>query len=364
MLTASQIDKIPNDFLDLWEVFQQETLNDIARRVGNVNYASASWQVQRLIQSGLVYEETIERLAIITGQSEKVLRDTFEKAGVTALRFDDAIYKEAGLTPPPLSASPSVIEAITAGYIKTNGILTNLTRTTANASQRLFIEAADIAYLHVSTGTLGYDQAIRRAIDKVGKSGLSVTYPSGHVDKLDVAMRRAVLTGVNQTVGVMQNARADQVGSDLVEVSAHIGARPEHAEWQGKIYSRTGTKYPDFVESTGYGTMLGLSGVNCRHSWFPFFAGISDKVYKQAELNDIANKSVTYNGQEMTIYEASQEQRRIERKIREWKRRMEAQRADGFDGAQEYAKVREWQARARDLIRQTGLPRQYIREKV
>ena len=92
---------------------------------------------------------------------------------------------------------------------------------------------------------------------------------------MDVAVRRAVLTGVNQTTARMQIARADEMECDLVETTAHMGARPEHMDWQGRIFSRSGKsrKYPDFVKSTGYGTGPGLCGWNCRHSFFPYFEG-------------------------------------------------------------------------------------------
>lgn len=98
---------------------------------------------------------------------------------------------------------------------------------------------------------------------------------SGHTDTIEVAVRRAVATGVNQACGKAQEQLADDLGCDLVETTAHSGARPEHALWQGQIFSRSGksTKYPDFRRSTGYGTGAGLMGWNCRHSFNPWFEG-------------------------------------------------------------------------------------------
>jgi hypothetical protein len=200
----------------------------------------------------------------------------------------------------------------------------------------------------------------------VAGHGLTVIQFAGHADRLDVAMRRAVLTGVSQTSGELQVARATEMGVDLVQTSAHIGARPTHQVWQGRIFSRSGTssKYPDFVQSTGYGTGEGLCGWNCRHSFYPFFPGISQNAYHAATLHSMENQRVTYKGTSLTAYEASQIQRALERRIREWKRQRDALEAAGLDNAAEATKVKAWQVRMRDLIEQTGLDRQGVRELV
>jgi hypothetical protein len=204
---------------------------------------------------------------------------------------------------------------------------------------------------------------------------LSVIYfESGHRDKVDVAVRRAVLTGVNQTVGDMTLARAEDMGVDLVQTSAHIGARnkgdvPENHElWQGRVFTLgkdpENADYPNFYDITGYGTITGLCGINCRHSAYPFFKGLSENAYQEADLTDYANKTVTYQGQEISYYDATQIQRKIERKIRAAKRVSAAVAAAGLDNTEEQMVVRDLQAEMRDFIRQTGLQRQYPREQV
>ena len=368
MLTADQLDVLTDDIVRMYNDFADTIIADIARRLAGLDYArpTAAWQMQRLIEAGKLFEDILSEISKLTGRSEAELRRMFKRAGVTAMRFDDAIYKAAGLNPLPLNMSPAMAQALSAGLVKTSGVMRNLTMTTAMSGQQAFIDAADLAYMQISTGALDYNTAIRRAVKDVASKGLSVIHYSSRREQLDVAMRRAALTGVNQTVGTMQQMRADEMGTDLVQVSAHIGARPTHEVWQGKIYSRSGSsrKYPDFVSSTGYGTAGGLSGINCRHSWYPFFDGISENAYSRAELASYANKTVTYNGKKMSVYEATQEQRAIERKIRYWKRQVGAIEAAGFDASAETAKVKAWQAQARDLVRQTGLSRQYPREWV
>lgn len=370
MLTAAQFDQLSVPITEFYEEFAQSIINDIARRLVKMGEptATAAWQLQKLIESGQIYENVISQLSKITGQSEQILKQTFEKAGVTATKFDDQIYRAAGLNPLPLNLSPQALAVLQAGLNKTNGLINNLVQTTAISSQQSFIKAADLAYQQVISGTMGYDQAIRAAIKNIGASGLEVIYPTGHIDKLDVAMRRAVLTGIGQTTGNLQLARMDDMGTDLVEVSQHLGARPSHQIWQGKIYSRSGnSKYPDFVSSTGYGTGAGLAGWNCRHSFYPFFEGVSKPALlkeQQEEFDRQNDKVYEFNGKKLTQYEAEQTQRGIERKIRLWKRQAEALKAANLEATKEVAKVKEWQAKMRIFIDKTKLQRQYIREKV
>lgn len=188
-----------------------------------------------------------------------------------------------------------------------------------------------------------------------------------HSDYLDVAVRRATVTGVNQTAAKLQETLADEVGSDLVETTAHSGARPSHAEWQGKVFSRSGKhkKYPHFATVTGYGTGAGLCGWNCRHSFFPFFEGM-DPVYSKEELAELNAKNVEYDGKKYTEYEISQIQRSYERGIRKSKREIVAAKAADLPEIQKKAEasLAQYQARQAALIKQTGVKRQYERERV
>jgi AraC-like DNA-binding protein len=374
MLTADQIDVLPGPIVELFERFHLSVIRDIARRLAGLNYASAAWQVQRLIEAGKLYEDILAELAQISGKSETVLQRIFQEAGVTALRFDDMIYRQAGLEPLPLNLSPAITEALVVGLQRTAGAMRNLTATTAISGQEAFINAADLAYMQISTGAFDYNTAIREAVKQVASDGLQVIHFSGHRDKLDVAIRRTVLTGVNQTVGEMTERRADEMEVDLVQTSAHVGARnkgdvPEnHEMWQGRTFTRgkdpKNAGYPNFYDVTGYGTGVGLAGFNCRHSHYPFFKGISVEAYSRVDLDHFSARMVTYNDKEMTYYDATQEQRRIEREIRKAKREAAALEAAGRDNTTEQAHIKALQARMRDFLDQTGLQRQRVREQI
>lgn len=367
MLTSDDLDTLTAPMIELYDTYAQSIINDIARRLANGSIASAAWQLQRLSESGKMYESAIKELSKLTGKSQKELKVLFENAGVKSMKFDDAIYAEAGLKPVPLNLSPAMLEVLYAGLKKTNNVLSNFTRSAANVAQGSFMKAADLAYMQVSSGAMSYDAAIRAAIKNVARDGLDmIEYGTGHVEQLDVAMRRAVLTGVGQTTSKLQEQRAAEMGTDLVQTSAHVGARPSHAAWQGRIFSLSGTshKYPNFYKETGYGTGPGLGGWNCRHTFYPFFEGISEKIYRKKDIDKFNNKKVKLFGKAVSAYDASQVQRAIERNIRAWKRQEQALKAAGLPYTDETAKVREWQARMRDFITQTELDRQYVREQI
>lgn len=372
MLAFDELDTLTEPILELYEVYIQSVLNEIARRLRGMKLTSSTaWMMQRLTESGLIYEHALKELEKLTGISEKELRRAFREAGVLGIRFDDRVYKAAGLKPLPLNMSPAMTQVLAAGLRKTGGVMRNLTMTTAMSAQNLFIEAADLAYMQVASGAFDYISALRDAVEHVARKGLTVIRFPGRSEQLDVAMRRVVLTGIGQTTGELQLTRAKEMGMNLMQVSAHIGARNEgtgpmnHESWQGKVYSIVGStpEYPNLAEVTGLGTVVGLHGVSCRHSMYPFYEGLSEKLYTQKELDDYANQKVIYQGKEMSVYEATQQQRAIERKIREWKRKAGALEAAGLDHEMETVKVREWQARMRAFVKETGLIRQGEREQ-
>lgn len=136
---------------------------------------------------------------------------------------------------------------------------------------------------------------------------------------LESAVRMNIVTSVNQTCGKLQEIRADEMGWDFMEITAHSGARPEHAKWQGKIVSRSGKKGYLSLKDIGYGEITGFKGINCSHDWHPFLKG-STRTYSNKELNKLANEKVIYNGKEISKYDAQQIQREIERELRQDKK--------------------------------------------
>lgn len=368
MLTPEYLEDLPEEILRLFYEAEQEILADMARRVSTYDYwiPAAEYQRQKLREAGVLQDDILKSLSGLTGKSEAELKRLMQEAGTKALQSDTAVYEAAGMTVPKITDSEPLRAILNAGYKATAQTMRNICKTTARTATMQFENALDLAWLKVQSGAFDTDYAVRAAIKELSERGIqSIRYPSGRTDSIEVAVRRAVVTGVNQTAGQLQEELADELGCDLVEVSAHAGARPEHAAWQGKVYSRSGNdpKYPPFRQSTGYGTGAGLCGWNCRHTFGPYIEG-SPPVWSEEQLAELNAPKYEYNGKKLTEYEASQQQRYNERQIRRWKREEAALKAAGLDSSEAAAKVKEWQGRQQVFLSQTGFKRQYGREQI
>lgn len=369
MLTPEQLDEFPDRLLELYAQVEADIIADMCRRISTYDYyiPAAQWQYKKLMDMGKMQEYIMQELSSKLYISWDYLEEIFAQAGIKTIEFDDHIYEKAGLNVRTLKDSPALIRILNEGLEKTHGLFRNLTSTTAVAGSHQFEMALDRAYMQIITGAFDTNTAIRNAIKDLAGNGLAaISYPNGHVNYIESAVRRAVITGVNQTALKMQETRAQEMGSDLVETSAHAGARPSHAIWQGKVFSLSGThpKYPNFKLETGYGTGTGLGGYNCRHSFYPFFEELSEPAYSKQELQKMNAKDYEYNGEKMTEYEATQKQRAIERKIRRWKREYKGMEAAGLPTDEASAKILQWQNIQKDFLQQTGLKRQTDREQI
>lgn len=323
MLSPEYLAACVSILLGMMDEINYAVMADIARRLVNTDILteSAEFQTERLMQNGLTLKEIQHTVSNLSNLTESEVKRIFKEANLENMESENLRAAIAGKTPLDHSANTAMANLLAAHIRKTVGDVRNLTRTTASQGQDSFFRACTLANMQVSSGAFTYDFAIKNAIRQVAKEGLKVQYPTGHVDKLDVAVRRAVLTGVNQSAAELNMMYADEIGADLVEVTAHMGARPSHAVWQGGIYSRSGKNsiYPLFIESTGYGTGDGLCGWNCRHSFHAYYEG-SPRTYSKEYLENLDKDVYEYRDKTYTNYEAGQKQRAYERAIREEKR--------------------------------------------
>ena len=321
MLTPQQWEQIGKQVQDLYTQLELEVIEEIVQRIANVGYANTVVRndIKIAQEMGMVYEEVIQLVAKYNHTTEDKIKSIFEEAGIKSLDYDNKIYKMAGLETIPLKQSTSMWQLLEATALKTNNNLNNLVMTTANTSQTIFYNAMNKAYMEVVTGVKSYTQSIIDTIKEVSKQGAYVIYPSGRKLSLESAVRMNIVTGINQTCGKLQLMRAEELEWDLMELTAHVGARPSHAKWQGQIVSRTGKAGYLSLQDIGYETATGFKGVNCRHDWRPYYEG-STRTYTDKELKTMANEKVTYNGKQIGRYEASQIQRKMERQIRQDKK--------------------------------------------
>ena len=340
MLPPSYLDAMPDAFVQLAQQVEDEILQDVARRIGKMGTLTetADWQLWRYQQTEAVRENVVKLLAKYSGKSEATIRRLLKEAATEAMEREDAIYYHYNLEPTPFEESAALNNLLNAGARQTCGTWRNLTATTANTVSGAFERTLDVAWGKVATGAFDYKTAVKQAVDSLADEMPEITYPSGHTDSLEVAARRAVLTGVNQTAGKLQEARMDEMNMEFVETSAHGGARPSHAEWQGRRFHRGGAvdylgkHYPDFEQATGYGTGAGLCGWNCRHTFFAVFPELGDPpTWTEESLQELNARNIEYNGKLYTQYEINQMQRARERNVRKWKKRYLAESAAGVD---------------------------------
>lgn len=369
MLTEQDFIRIEGQANSIYNNLELQIIEEIVIRIANFGYANTVVinDLRIAQEMGYLYEDIVKLVAEYNDTTIEEVNRIFYEAGEKSLKFDDKIYKEAGLQPLPLAQSESIKQIMNATIKRTSGNLQNLCMTTANTAQTQFYNAINNAYMYTSTGVKSYTQAILDEIKNISKQGAVIEYPSGAKRSLESAVRTNILTAVNQNCGKVQEARADELGWDLMEITAHSGARPEHARWQGKIVSRSGKKGYLSLRDIGYGEATGFKGINCRHDWYPYYKG-SARTYTQKQLNKWKNEKVEYNGKKITKYEATQKQRYFERQIRQNKKDLKAQQAiltsndKNIDIKQVQDEIRNIKASEKanrealdDFLKQTGL---------
>lgn len=329
MLTPEYLWDVADPVVDIWEKLNIEMIKDICERLMSAELydyhqlpGAARYEAWLANQYGMHYEEMVKVVAELTKKSESEVKNLFEEAGLLTLENDQMIYDNHNISPIDIRNNSTLSQMLTEMYTRTNGELKNYTRTTLQNMPDEFYHAMDKAYTAVASGVESYSKAISDTVEELAKAGSHVTYPTGHKDTIEVAVRRAVLTGLNQGAAQISLQNAIDNGFEYVVVDAHLGARvndenkiANHAGWQGKIFKIEGkTKdYGNLKEETGFpGDPLGLCGYNCRHNFYPYMLGDPNPFEK-----DIPDEK-----ENRKAYENSQKQRSMERKIRESKRNL------------------------------------------
>lgn len=369
MLTPEYLAKCTDYLLGLYDELDRSIIADIARRIVKTGELTptAKHQITAAQNAGMMISEITRQVSQVSGLSQKEVKRLFEEAAITGMQNDAKPLILNGRKV-DIALSEPMRQTMQAAISKTNGDLRNLTLTTGVTATGKYQDAVNAAYMKVQSGAFSYTEAIKQAIREAASDGNYVQYASGHRDLLDVAVRRSVLTGLNQTAGKLTEMYGKDMGCEYYETSAHAGARPSHSVWQGRVFKIEGEEpgYPNFVESTGYGTGAGLCGWNCRHSFYPFFPGLSVPAYTKEKLDWYDAPRYEYNGDKLTEYEVSQLMRKCEREIRSSKRELAAMNAameettdarlkeelkDEFE--QKSVTLKEKEGKYRDLCKQT-----------
>lgn len=379
------LDALPEELAELYRGLEATLLTEICSRLklrDELNEVTVQ-DIKALRSHGIDLKEIEKAIRQTTGISEKKLNALIDDVAERNQKYYTEVIDLARVTQPDVLVDATTIDAIKRqtwdgfrNITASMGFLVDAGRT-MRPPAKAYQWALDAATLKVESGAISYGQAIKEAVRELASSGLRVVdYESGHRDHVDVAVRRAVMTGVSQLCSKYTEQAAEYLETPYFEVSAHAGARDKpgpspwssHKNWQGKVYSvRDGDIYPSIYKVCGLGAVDGLEGANCRHRRFPWVEGVSERTYTDDQLKHIDDGlGCTYDGKTYTAYEATQMQRRVEREIRKLKREKAAYKAAGLheDETAVNIRLRRLNAKYKAFSAEAGLPEQPERMRV
>lgn len=344
-ITPEYMEAAPEGLAELYRGLEEFVLRDICSRLkasGEVT-ATALEQIKLLQRRGYDLEEIEKYIQKVLGISESEFDKLFEKT----IEMNQKYYTDT-LTKANLIAEEKMLDFLEqeayAIALQTKGELKNITQSMGFAirgadgkvqvldAAQTYQKILDDAELRILTGASSYNVAMRDAVKQLSDSGLQfVDYSSRKHNRIEVAVRRAIMTATTQISGKYSDMLMEQLDTPYMEITAHLGARDKdgpnkwsnHKKWQGKVYSiRAGDIYPSVYEECGWGEIDGLEGINCRHGHYPWIEGVSKRTYTDEELENIDPPPFEFEGREYTAYEATQKQRQIERALRRTKREL------------------------------------------
>ena len=348
MYKSDELELFPKNIEEIYAGLENDIMNDIIRRIAETGEITrtADWQLNRLYNMGAdktdIKKHIQEALNLSDTEIEQLYSDTLREGYLR----DESLYQAVGQEFIPFEENMALQQLIEATKQQTAKQLKNITRTMGFAVKQpngrktfktvddYFKDTMDNAVMHVLNGTFDYNSIIRKVTDEMTRSGVrSINYDSGISTRIDVAARRAILTGVNQVTSKISSDNMQKLDTEFVETSWHSTARPTHQVWQGRVFywdranpnaekMEAGVLYKSFIRETGYGEVDGLCGANCRHTFYPFIPGISVRTYTDEqleELNSQENEKKEYNGKEYNKYEATHYQRILETSMRKYR---------------------------------------------
>ena len=325
MLSPEFLDLIEfNEVVNLYTRLNIEITSDIIRRILKMNKISSAtrYQLKKILQTGgtEVFNEVLEKTSLLTAEMKKELKNVFEEMAKEDIEGYKELYEYKGK---PFKLSTEQYKILNQGLKETEHTLKNFTKSIAFESQQDYINAVDEVYNQIITGTFDYNTAMNRAAQKLADKGVTLKDKLGRNIQLEVAIRRNIMTSIHKTASTINRDIEDYLGCDGYEVSAHMGARPTHAEAQGKQYAKEhrtkiSKKYPLWKEVEDL-----WQEYNCHHTYFGIILGISEPQHNKKELSEFKNAKVTLNGKNIPYYQATQKQRAKENKIRHQKRKIQ-----------------------------------------
>lgn len=378
MFTPTEIEALPSAMEQLYRSLQLNIMSDLTERLkanGEEITSAADWQINRLYELGVSKDEIDSLIQSTLNVSDDEIDRIYDEVVKSGYARNEKLYAGKGKEYIPYAENKQLQQLVKAVKNQTKSEYRNITGSLGfavrNADNTLsFTPLADFyqrtldnGLIQIASGAVDYNTVLKKAVKAMTDSGLrTVDYASGWSNRVDVAARRALMTGFNQVVAKVNEDNAEQLGTEYFEVSYHRGARPTHQVWQGRVYSKK-----ELETVCGLGTVTGLCGANCYHSYSPFIKGIDTPTYSEEELdrmNEEENTPKEYNGKTYTAYEAQQRQRQLETAMRADRQKIELLTQGGADyDTITGAKVRYFQRQDEyvKFSKAMGLPEQWER---
>lgn len=366
MLTPEYLEKIEfNKVVELYNGLNIQITADIISRitVGKEITEVSKKQLEILLETNgyEIFNNALEEASLLTNETKQELKLMFENMAKEDMQGYKELYHYKDK---PFKLTESQYKILNEGLRKTNRALRNLTNTIAFQSKQAYVETVDSAYMKVASGAFDYQSATSAACQELANKGITLKDKLGRNVQLEVAVRRNILAGIQETANNVNRDIEEYLGCNGYEVTAHSGARPTHAEEQGKqfaINKKDASKY-------GVGLWADVEELwkeyNCRHTYNGIILGISEPRHTNEELKAMKNATVTLNGKKVPLYEATQRQRQIENAIRKQKRAVETLDKAGMDSTIERTRLRELNRKYTAFCSETGLSKQYGRIQV
>lgn len=303
-------------------------MQDVIRRIKKTRKitSTADYQINRLLELGQTTEEVEKTLKEVLNATYPEIFRLYDEVSNWQYVRNRNVYEQVNGNFIPPEENEWLKKMSEAVKQQTKDELVNLAQSYGFSvmigNRRAFTpfsmyyhQYVDAAIMDVISGAFDYNTVIRRVVKQMTDSGLrTVDYATGRSNRVDVAVRRAVMTGISQITEKINEQTAKELGTDYFEVDWHANARPSHREWQGKVYSKE-----ELETVCGLHTVTGLHGANCRHDYYAFVPGASKRMYSDEWLEEQNRKEAVtkkWQGKEYDAYERTQKQRQMETAMR------------------------------------------------
>lgn len=340
MLTPKYMKKLPDNIQGYYRNLEDRTLKDIVKRINKsctIAETTSEVRIQSLLNLGYDLKDIKKELSKDLDITAHKLGSLVNQAGLKSYAEDAKFYAAGGKK---LKENPAVLKMIDVMSKSSVEDLNNLTGTVGLAGKPLekwYKETLNQAVIDITSGTYARSEVMRRVVKDVGDKGLEyIEYASGRNFSVEAAVKMNLVSSVNRLSAEISLKNAEEMDQNLMELTAHAGARPTHQEWQGQIVSLSGN--PDYLSlnDIGYGSAEGFMGVNCRHNWYPYFPGKSKRFWDDETLEDFKYKGKTYDE-----HSAYQRLRNLEKTARKHERKAKLFKAIGDKEAETTERVRE-----------------------